>query len=223
LGDTWDSSVVNHFLQNNVKEYRRRYFEMSPTDFNLEGGVSATYTALEDEHEITSVEASDMWIEKVLSVTDVTEASAPYNLKRAVSMRQIKEIRNQNPNGVAQPSHYFYYNAQSSDATGVITRKMLLALGPLPQRQRTIDMEVQGVMSNADDEFDTDASTTGLPTYAEKALVLQTVIDCRMMEENPNTSLLQEQFDKAEREFKVLAKRTDGRDDDMDFDESLLY
>ncbi len=219
--DTWDDNIINEFLEEIVHEYRERYVRNNPTDFVVAAGITLTYAGSEDYHVITNVESGDYWVDEILNVKDVTNAANKRNLVAAASHGDIQRIRDSFPSGVTMPTHYLFWTTHEPSATGEMDRIQHISLAPLPTSQRTILMQIQGT-KDGDSDFDADTATTGLPTYAEVCIVLKAIIECRMMEENPNTRLLESRFAKAEQQFNIKSKQTAERDDYVEFDEDLI-
>jgi len=226
--DKWDNDVLNELLLQHVDDYRQKYLEINPDAFQAAGMISYTVgsnlLALDNASQANMPDDAIKYIWGIRDITqDPSDGFQGFLLKRCSSWQEIAGIMDQAPSA-AFATHWFYLSTTTFAVSGADTTKPHILLAPRPNTPRTYACfmsafeDTQGVKI-----FGAEASTTALPTFAERCVLLNSALDARMMEQNPNTTLLEKQLTKAERDFKIRSKRSVDPVDEMDFDDSILY
>ena len=227
-GDKWDNDVLNELLLQQVDDYRQQYLEINPDAFQAAGGIAYTVgsnlLAIDNASQANMPDDAIKYIWAIRDVTqDVANQLKGFMLKRCSSWQEIAGILDQAPTA-AFATHWFYLSTTSFSAGGVDTMKPHILIAPQPSTARTYVCYMSAFEDTQGAKiFGAEASTTALPTFAERCVLLNSALDARMMEQNPNTTLLEKQLTKAERDFKIRSKRSVDPVDEMDFDDSILY
>lgn len=155
-------------------------------------GGTATNSGSQYTADWTDFYTSGYSIDMILKVEDRTTYDPGDLLEPAESLIDIMESQSVRTDSTSYeatyslPIRYFFEKAESI-ASGVVTVRNRIYLGPLPSGNRSLRLHIlcgpQAISTG-------DTYTTGLPEHAETCIVLDAAIQARLMEESPSGASL---------------------------------